>query len=60
MNIDHLEYDLLRIEREIENLANGICSEKESGPTWQSLNRAVGEIRSAVISLRRMRQDFRS
>lgn len=55
MNIDRLENDLLRIEREIEMLANGICSEKESGPTWQSLNRAVGEVRSAVLSLRRMR-----
>lgn len=55
MNIDRLENDLLRIEREIEMLANGICSEKESGPTWQSLNRAIGEVRSATLYLRRMR-----
>lgn len=55
MNIDNFENELIRIENEIEAKAREICSEKESGPTWQSLNRATGEIRNAISSLWRMR-----
>lgn len=55
MNIDLLENELLRLEREIEGKAREVCSERNGGETWQSLNRAVGEIRSAIGSLYKMR-----
>lgn len=55
MNIDRFENELIRIEHEIEAVARECCSEKESGPTWQSLNRATVEMRNAISSLWRMR-----
>lgn len=55
MNIDNFENELIRIEHEIEAKAREICSEKNSGPTWQSLNRATSEMRDAISSLWRMR-----
>ncbi len=55
MNIDFFEYELLRIEREIEGKAREICSEKNGGDSWSALNRAVGEVREAIRSLYKMR-----
>ena len=55
--VDKVEEDLRKVERELEEIGARICSAENGADSWNEINRAVEHVGGAIHSAFKMRPE---